>query len=366
MFNTLSLASLLLTAATLQGIPDDRPTEYMSRAEVVMSLVLTRLPDVPALRNTGQFVDVPKGIWHEPYLLYAERVGIIRADENRNLRPYESVTRAEFLKMLTVTFGLPVGYPHSFSDARRTEWFEPYAGLALHYKLFQFQDHTKLEPQRILTREEAHHAFKIFKRIREREESTPALEQTLAREQMKSKLRLYTVISTRREKVTLIDPPKESARKPFVRRIRIPPSLPEMRTQILTMVNVIRMEHDLSPLTYSNQLEQSAQGYADRMAAEGFFGHVSPDGNTLKDRIAATSYYDRTFSRDCLCVKGYALGENLARGQKTPKEAVEAWMKSPGHRDAILNPDYTHIGIGARAGIWVQHFGGVLLPGYAQ
>lgn len=362
MFRAASLASLLLAATSLQGVPDARPVEYMSRAEVVMSLVLSRAPDVPVVRNTGQFADVPKGSWHEPYLLYAERLGIIRADGLNRLRPDASVTRAEFLKMLTVTYGLPVGYPHGFTDVRGNDWFEPYAGLATQYRFFRLQEVSRLEPHRALTRDEALKAFKLFERIRNRAEEAPVIEQNLAREQAQSKLKLYTVISTRREKVTLIDPPKEPERTPLVRRIKIPATLPDMRTQILTMVNAIRLEKKLAPLTYSAPLEQSAQGYADRMAKEGFFGHVSPDGGTLKDRVSATGYYDRGFSVDCLCVKGYALGENLARGQKTPKEAVDAWMKSPGHRDAILNPSYTHIGIGVNAGVWVQHFGGVLLP----
>ena len=91
--------------------------------------------------------------------------------------------------------------------------------------------------------------------------------------------------------------------------------------------------------------------------------NTAPDGQTLKDRISATSYYDRSFVLACKCVPGFALGENLARGQKTPKEVVDAWMRSPSHRDAILNPDYADLGIGVSAGYWVQHFGGKLFPG---
>ena len=41
---------------------------------------------------------------------------------------------------------------------------------------------------------------------------------------------------------------------------------------------------------------------------------------------------------------GYA-GENLA-GNQSVEKAHEALMASPGHRQNILNPNYTHIGIG--------------------
>jgi uncharacterized protein YkwD len=55
------------------------------------------------------------------------------------------------------------------------------------------------------------------------------------------------------------------------------------------------------------------------------------------------------------------LGENIAKGQRTPAEAVQAWMNSPGHRANIENCGYKQLGVGvARDGnalIWVQDFG---------
>jgi len=361
MFKTLTLASVLMAAVTLQG-EAERGVEYMTRAETVMSLVLARTPDIPVIRNTGKFPDIQKGSWFEPYMLYAEKMGIVRGDAGNYLRPEESVTRADFLKMLTVTFGLPIGYPHRYSDVPQDSWFDLYAGLATHYRLFNLEDNGKLEPQRILTRNEAMRAFKTFQRIHERQQESPTLEQDLSQQQADGKLKIYTVISTRRQNVTLINEPQPQ-RSPMVRRVPLPISLPELRTEILSMVNEIRAAENLGPLTYNTQLEVSAQTFAQRMALEGFFSHTAPDGETLKDRIARTTFYDRSFSKDCLCVKGYALGENLAVGQKTAKEAVDAWMKSPAHRDAILNPDYTQLGVGVKSGFWVQHFGGILLPG---
>ena len=51
-------------------------------------------------------------------------------------------------------------------------------------------------------------------------------------------------------------------------------------------------------------------------------------------------------------------GENIAMGQKTPKEVVQAWMNSEGHRANILNGSYTHIGVGyvANGNYWTQEF----------
>ncbi len=361
-----SLFSILLAAVTLQiNLPvDSHPVEFISRAEVVMSLVLARTPDIPQIKNTGQFPDVHKGDWHEIYMLAAEQFGIIHADPKTGLlRPDVSLTRAEFLSMLTQTYGLQMHTAYEYTDVPRDSWYAPYVGVAHRYMLFSLPNPRLLEPGRILTRAEAMKAFLIFEDLK-KEDPNLETEKKIAEDQVKKHLRLYSVISTRRTRVTFIDPTneKKDARK-VVDPVALPPSLPELRTMILMYVNEIRIKEGLHALTYNNQLEQSAQAYAEKMAKEGFFSHVSPEGQTLRERIEVTGYYDRTYSPDCFCMKGYSLGENLARGQKSAKEAVDAWMKSPSHRDAILNPDYTDIGVGVKSGLWVQHFGGILLPG---
>ncbi len=51
-------------------------------------------------------------------------------------------------------------------------------------------------------------------------------------------------------------------------------------------------------------------------------------------------------------------GENIAMGQKTPEEVVNAWMNSEGHRANILNPNYNTIGVGyvSQGNYWTQEF----------
>jgi uncharacterized protein YkwD len=56
-----------------------------------------------------------------------------------------------------------------------------------------------------------------------------------------------------------------------------------------------------------------------------------------------------------------AAGENIAKGQTTPEQVMNAWMNSQGHRENILNKNYTQIGVGiAKASngqyIWTQLF----------
>jgi hypothetical protein len=55
------------------------------------------------------------------------------------------------------------------------------------------------------------------------------------------------------------------------------------------------------------------------------------------------------------------LAENIAHGQLTPGDVMDAWMNSPGHQDNILSPDVWETGVGYYAGggdrYWVQDFG---------
>jgi uncharacterized protein YkwD len=54
-------------------------------------------------------------------------------------------------------------------------------------------------------------------------------------------------------------------------------------------------------------------------------------------------------------------GENIAHNQRTPKEAVAAWMASQGHKDNLLDARFTEIGVAMAKNAkgeayWVQVF----------
>jgi uncharacterized protein YkwD len=85
------------------------------------------------------------------------------------------------------------------------------------------------------------------------------------------------------------------------------------------------------------------------MAANNYFSHTSPNGSTafsLLDQYGVPH--------------GWA-GENLARNNYPSNEAVQIAMRdlmnSQGHRDNILSPNYTHMGIGyANDGTGMHYF----------
>jgi uncharacterized protein YkwD len=358
------LASVLLAFSLLPQTVEPANSGQgatVTRAEVASALLLARNPNVVVIKNTGQFPDIHHGDWYEPYMLSAERFGIIKSDPvTHDLHPNDSVNRAAFLKMLSFTFNIPTGYPHTFQDVPKDAWFNDYAGIAQKFHLDLLDDATHLGPEKIVTQSQALSAIQVFLRLYNQSQNTVFDEQQLAIDQARNNVVLYNTISTRQTNVVFSNTQPPVVLKSLV-PIAPPPSLPQLRTQIITLVNIQRLKAGLKPLTYNTLLETSAQTYADLMLNEGFFGHVSPEGQTLQDRIAATGYYKLSFSPDCNCIKGFTLGENLGRGQKTPDEVMEDWMNSPAHREAILNPDYTDMGVSA--GYWVEHFGGVLLPG---
>lgn len=102
-------------------------------------------------------------------------------------------------------------------------------------------------------------------------------------------------------------------------------------------VNRQRKEHGLEPLVFSGQLLDVARNYSRRMAEEGFFAHIDPQGKTASDRVRAAKL---TWS---------AMGENLLniRGYINPvPPAVERWMKSEAHSRNILDPEYQYSAVG--------------------
>lgn len=123
------------------------------------------------------------------------------------------------------------------------------------------------------------------------------------------------------------------------------------RAEILRLVNVERQRVGLLPVRHDAVLETQATQYACEMIHYDFFAHDNPvTGSSLRDRAEEFGYEFRI------------IGENLAAGQATPQQAMADWMNSTGHRENILNEEFTELGVGVRTGgeygiYWVQEFG---------
>lgn len=121
--------------------------------------------------------------------------------------------------------------------------------------------------------------------------------------------------------------------------------------RVIELTNAERARVGLGPVTYNPSLTRAAEGYAGVLVSTGCWAHNCGPLPELYQRGEAAGYWGWS-----------ALGENLAAGSRSPEETVDAWMKSPTHRAAILNPDYTEVGVavayGGSYGIyWTQEFG---------
>jgi uncharacterized protein YkwD len=116
-------------------------------------------------------------------------------------------------------------------------------------------------------------------------------------------------------------------------------------------VNQERAKQGLPPLAWHSALAAAAGSYAQTMASTNCFSHTCPPVTDMVQRDVNAGYFPWR-----------SLGENIAAGQQTPEEVMQAWMNSPGHRANILNASYKDIGIGRATGgsygiYWVQEFG---------
>lgn len=116
--------------------------------------------------------------------------------------------------------------------------------------------------------------------------------------------------------------------------------------EVVRLVNDIRVQNGLKPLTEDWELSRVARIKSQDMKDNNYFSHTSPIYGTPFQMI-------RNFG-----ISYRSAGENIARGQATPQAVVNAWMNSSGHRANILNPSYTRIGVGyvANGKYWTQMF----------
>jgi uncharacterized protein YkwD len=116
-------------------------------------------------------------------------------------------------------------------------------------------------------------------------------------------------------------------------------------------INKVRRNHGLRPVAPSPSLHWAARHHSSDMLTRDYFGHTSPTGSTLYDRIMSSGF--RTF--------GYwQAGETLAWGTGslgTPAAVVTAWMHSPEHRAIVLSPLFRFVGIGRAQGRFLGHAG---------
>lgn len=122
----------------------------------------------------------------------------------------------------------------------------------------------------------------------------------------------------------------------------------DIEREVVNLVNQERANYGLSALEIDFDLTNIARLKSQDMANLNYFSHTSPTYGSPFDMLSKFNINYRS------------AGENIAKGQKTAEEVVNAWMNSEGHRANILNSSYTHIGVGyvlsGNTPYWTQMF----------
>lgn len=115
--------------------------------------------------------------------------------------------------------------------------------------------------------------------------------------------------------------------------------------EVVDLTNKERVANGLKPHIMDATLTELAMIRAAEVKALGKISHVRPNGDRGDEII------------DEVWGAGWWTRENLGWGYDgLPSTFVKRWMESPGHRDAILDPKCTRMGVGVCDDYWVQLF----------
>jgi uncharacterized protein YkwD len=128
----------------------------------------------------------------------------------------------------------------------------------------------------------------------------------------------------------------------------LPPDVPpevrmaELEMSVFAEINQQRRNNGLRDLIWREDIARVARLHSSNMGGREFFSHDDPVEGDLKQRLIRMG------------VNGWALcGENILKesGAYNPaRQAVGGWMNSQHHRENILNPAFTHTGMGVAFG----------------
>lgn len=103
---------------------------------------------------------------------------------------------------------------------------------------------------------------------------------------------------------------------------------------LVELINEIRASNDVGLLLIDEKLTDAAELHAAFMLQHNILSHSGRNESNFETRVRDEGY---SYSR---------AAENIAFGVATNEEVLDLWMNSPPHKDNLINPDFTQIGIG--------------------
>lgn len=127
------------------------------------------------------------------------------------------------------------------------------------------------------------------------------------------------------------------------------PNIDELKAierEVIRLVNIERQKNGLPALKEHWELSRVARHKSNDMSNKGYFSHTSPTYGSPFDMIRSYGIQYRSAA------------ENIAQGQRSAQQVVNSWLNSSGHRQNIMNRNFTHIGVGLDKNgyYWTQMF----------
>jgi len=107
-----------------------------------------------------------------------------------------------------------------------------------------------------------------------------------------------------------------------------------LESSLIQLINQERQSRGIGTLSQQSQLTAAARIHSEDMACNNFVSHTGSDGSLPWDRARDQGY---SYS---------SIAENIFAGSSSAQTIFNGWMNSPGHRDNMLNPTYTEVGVG--------------------
>ncbi|EDL64724.1 hypothetical protein BSG1_18185 [Bacillus sp. SG-1] len=114
--------------------------------------------------------------------------------------------------------------------------------------------------------------------------------------------------------------------------------------QIFDITNILRSNYEAGQVVWDDETAMVAEDHSKDMFEQDYFSHESPTFGTLADRLESAEI-----------AFGMA-GENIAAQYADGPAAVHGWLNSEGHRKTLLEPDFTHLGVGVYRKYYTQNF----------
>lgn len=117
-----------------------------------------------------------------------------------------------------------------------------------------------------------------------------------------------------------------------------------IQREIFDLTNVQRQRHHLTKLSWDEKTAAVAYQHSKDMFDTNNFSHTSKTNGSLSERLKAAE------------IEYKSSGENIAANYSDGPEVVEGWLNSQGHRAAMLNKDFSDLGVGVYQKYYTQDF----------